>query len=574
MAVVALKARTSETSEPPHHSAGAEGRDRLDSWKEIAVYLKRGVRTAQRWEREERLPVHRHLHDKQGTVYAYASELEVWRNARGQHRPIDSLAVLPFANESSDATLEYLGDGIAESLIHSLSRLPRLRVLARSTVFRFRKRANDPRKVGRALQVGAVLAGRVVLQEDHLMIGVELVEVATGRALWGQQYRRRPGDILRVQEEIAGAIFDALRLRLTSAERTRLTRRSTQSSEAYQLYLKGRFCWNKRTREGLTKGIDYFEQAAEKDTEYTLAYVGLADSYNLLPYYAVMPARDAIPRAKQAARTALEIDDQLAEAHSALAFATWIYDLDWPAAEKGMRRAIELEPTSAIAHNTYGIYLTACGRAEEAIAEMKRAQELEPASSIINATTAWVFYLLRLYDKAIEQAQTMLELDPGFPVAHRYLGLAYEQKRMFPQALEELQRAATLSGGSAENIASLAHAYTMANSGADARKLLHELTQRSAREYVPSYEVAVIYAGLGEKEPAFDWLEKTFEERYHWLNLMGSDPRLAPLRSDARFDDLLRRVGHPTVTHQSEQSRGSQSIAAVRATRRGSRTAR
>jgi tetratricopeptide (TPR) repeat protein len=234
------------------------------------------------------------------------------------------------------------------------------------------------------------------------------------------------------------------------------------------------------------------------------------------------------------------------EAHNALAFATWIYDLDWPAAEKGMRRAIELEPGSAVAHNTYGIYLTACGRGEEAIAEMTRAQELEPASLIINATAGWVFYLLRRYDEAIEQATKMLDLDPNFPVAHRYLGLAYEQKQAFHEAIVELQQAATLSGGSAENVASLAHVYAIANVEAEARKLLHELTKRATREYVPSYEIAVVCAGLGEKEQAFEWLEKAYRERYHWLNLMGVDPRLDSLRFAPHFADLLRRVGIPT----------------------------
>jgi TolB-like protein len=528
---------------------GGTGRasEQLDSWKEIASYLKRGVRTVQRWEREENLPVHRHLHDTLGTVYAYRSELEAWWRARRPRPAIDSLAVLPFANQNSDPNSEYLGDGITESLIHSLSHVPRLRVMARSTVFSSLKRAVDPRKLGRALQVGAVLAGRVLLQGDNLVIGVELVEVASGRELWGEQYRRRLGDLLTVQEEIAREISEALRLRLTPAEQKRLARGSTQSSEAYQLYLRGRFCWNKRTREGLMKGIEYFEQAVERDPGYALAHVGLADSYNLLPYYAVVAPREAIPRATRAARRALEIDDQLAEAHNALAFATWIYDLDWRAAEKGMRRAVGLN-RAAVAHNTYGIYLTACGQVAQAITEMKRAQELEPVSLIINATAGWVFYLLRDYDRAIEQAQKTLDLDPNFPVAHRYLGLAYEQKRMFPEAIEELQWATTLSGGSAENVASLAHAYAVANGGAEAQKLLSDLTERSTREYVPSYEISVIHVGLGEKQQAFEWLEKAYEERYHWLNLMGVDPRLDPLRSDPRFEDLLRRVGLPSYS--------------------------
>jgi tetratricopeptide (TPR) repeat protein len=385
----------------------------------------------------------------------------------------------------------------------------------------------------------------VLLQGDTLVIGVELVEVASGRALWGARYRRPAGDILTVQEDIGREIAEALRLRLTGAEEERLARRPTRSSDAYLLYLKGRFCWNNRTREGLRKGIEYFQQAADRDPGYALAYVGLADSYNLLPYYAVLAPRDALPRAKQAARQALDIDDQLAEARSALAFATWIYDLDWPAAEHGMRHALELRPDSAAAHNTYGIYLAACGRSEEALAEMKRAQELEPVSLIINATAGWVLYLLRRYDQAIEQARTVLELDPRFPVAHRYLGLAYEQKRMFPEAIEALRRADALSDGSAENVASLGHAYAMAGSGAEAETLVRHLTERSRREYVPSYEIAIIYAGLGEKPQAYEWLDRACHERYHWLNLVGVDPRLDPLRADPEFGDLLRRVGVP-----------------------------
>lgn len=544
-------AAATEAQPSPAERGAGRASERLESWKEIASYLRRGARTVQRWERAESLPVHRHLHDKLGTVYAYKSELEAWRHARRPRPAIDSLAVLPFVNESSDANLDYLGDGITESLIHSLSHLPRLQVMARTTVFSHKKRAVAPRKVGRVLQVGAVLAGRVVLQGDSLVIGAELVEVASGRELWGERYRRRLGDILMVQEEIAREISEALRLRLTRTEQERLTRRYTQSIEAYQFYLKGRFCWNKRTQEGLTKGIEYFQQAVEKDPGYALAYVGLADSYNLLPYYAALAPCEAFPRAKQAARRALQIDDQLAEAHTALAFAIWINDLDWPAAERGMRRAVELKPSSAVARNTYGIYLAACGRGEEAIAEMKRAQELEPVSLIINATAGWVFYLLGNYDQAIEQAQKTLELAPDFPVVHRYLGLAYEQKQMFAEAVQELQRAAALSGGSAENIASLGHAYAMAQDGAEAQKLLGELMERSNREYVPSYEIAMVYTGLGEKYQAFDWLEKAYHERYHWLNLMGVDPRLDPLRSDLRFEDLLQRVGSPG-THPAQ----------------------
>lgn len=542
--------RTPEATELRTRAAAGDADragERLDSWKEIAGYLRRAVRTVQRWEREEQLPVHRHLHETLGTVYAYRSELEAWRKARRARPSIDSLAVLPFAIPGSDASLEYLGDGIAESLIHSLSHLPGLRVMAHSTVFGPKKRTGDPRRVGRALRVGAVLTGRVLLQGDNLVIGVELVEVASGRALWGARYRRGAGDILTVQEEIAREISEALRLRLTGAEQERLARRPTRSSDAYQLYLKGRFCWNQRTREGLTKGIEYFQQAVEKDPDYALAYVGLADSYNLLPYYAVLAPRDALPRAKQAARQALDIDDQRAEAHSALAFATWIYDLDWPAAEQGLRRALELRPDSAVAHNTYGIYLAACGRSEHALAEMKQAQELEPVSLIINATAGWVWYLLRRYDQAIEQAQKMLELDRSFPVAHRYLGLAYEQKRMFPEAIEAFRRAEALSRGSAENVASLGHAYAMKGSRAEARKLLLHLTERARREYVPSYEIAVVYAALGERQRAYEWLDTAFQERYHWLNLVGVDPRLDPLRADPEFGDLLRRIGVPAL---------------------------
>ncbi len=460
-------------------------------------------------------------------------------------KAIDSLAVLPLVNAGGDPETEYLSDGITESLINSLSRLPDLRVMARSTVFRYKGKEVDPLEAGRELRVRAVLTGRVLHRGDSLIAKAELVDLSDGSQLWGEQYSRKISDIFAVEEEIAQQILGALRVRLTGEEREGVTRRYTESSEAYHLYLKGRFYWNKRTSEGVRRGIEYFSRAIEADPEYALAYAGLADGYDILGFYTVLPPREAFPKAKAAASRALEIDGSLAEARTSLAYARHYYDWDWAEAEREYRRAIELNPGYPTAHGFYANYLTTMGRQEEALAECQRAQELDPLSLILNTAMGWAHYFARRYDDAIRHIQKALEMDSTFVPAHWFLGNAYVQKRMDREAIEELHRAVEFSAGGTLMMAALAQAHATFGRRSEAEEMISELEALSATKYVSAYYVALIHAALGDPDAAFRRLEKAYEERSHGLTFLAVEPQWDSLRSDPRFADLLRRVGLP-----------------------------
>ncbi len=482
-----------------------------------------------------------------GLALAALLTLATWFTVfRGRGEAIDSLAVLPFVNVSADPNTEYLSDGITEGLINSLSRLPNLRVVSRSSVFRYKGRDIDPRAAARELGVHAVLMGRVVQRGDHLSVSAELVDVRDDRQLWGEQYNRKLADILGVQEEISREISEKLRLHLTGEEKTRVAKRPTENIEAYQLYLKGRYYWNKRTEDGFRKASEYFSQAAEKDRNYALAHAGLAESYILLGNYGLLPAKEAFAKAREAATKALELDDTLAEAHNALATVKENYDWDWPGAEREFRRAIELNPGYATAHQWYGELLSELGRHEEALAEIKRAQQLDPLSLIINTVSGKLLLYAGRNDFAIEQLRKTLEIEPNFAHAHWYLGIAYVRKGAFAEAIAEFQRATTLSPNILQYKGGLAHAYARAGKSAEARKLLSELKEHSKRRYVSWSDLAAIYAGLGEKDQAFACLEKAYEQRdarlVGWVN---ASPLFDPLRSDPRYRDLPRRIGLP-----------------------------
>jgi len=451
------------------------------------------------------------------------------------HGAIDSIAVLPFINASANPTAEELSDSITDNIFNNLSQLPNLRLKSRSAVSRYRGREADPEAVGRELKVHSVLTGMVSQRGEDLSINLELVDVLHSNVLWSEQYKLKVADISAVQEEIAREISEKLRLRLSGAEKKRL--------EAYQLYLKGRHYWSKRTKEELQQAIKYFQQATETDAKFAPAYAGLADCYNMLVIYGTLPPKMAFPVAKAAAEKALALDETLAEAHTSLAYAKWKYDWDWKGAERDFKRALDLNPGYAPAHQFYASYLATVGRPEEAVEEAKRTQKLDPLSLISNADLAWNYYLAHKYDQAIEQSRSTLELDPNFFPAHRYLGLAYEQKAMYAEAIAELNKAATLSNGSAQMKATLAHAYAMAGKAGEARKILNELEETAKQRYVSPYDIATIYAALGEQNRAFDWLEKAYEERSGWLAYLKINPILDNLHSDPRFADLLRRIG-------------------------------
>jgi TolB-like protein len=467
--------------------------------------------------------------------------------SRGKTAARNSIAVLPFTNASGDPDVEYLSDGITETLINSLSQLPDVRVLARSTTFRFKGKDTDPRAVGKQLGVDAVLTGSVVQRGDSLTVQADLVDVADGSQLWGERYNRRLTDLLAIQGEIAQGIGGKLRLRLSDAEQRKLTRRYTESTEAYQLYLRGRYFWNKRTEEGIRKGVEYFRQAIESDPNYPLPYAGLADSYNFLGAFglAILSPGEAMPRAKAAAMRALELDESLAEAHASLAFVRLYHDWDWPGAEREFQRAIELNPNYAPAHQWYSHLLMAGGRTGESISAARRAAEIDPLSLPAIMNLGWQYHWAGEYDLAVEHLRKLLEMDPNFEQGRWGLGLAYEQKGMFEEAVAEFQRTVALSGGRPVYVAALGHACAVGGRKAEAARAGDELEGLSKSRYVPPYWMATLYAGLGDEDRAFGWLEKAYEERSGGLIWLGVDPRMGGLRSDPRFADLLRRVGLP-----------------------------
>ena len=454
---------------------------------------------------------------------------------------ISSLAVLPFENVSADPETEYVSDGITESLINRLAQIPRLLVMARSTVFRYKGRMADPIAIGRELEVGAILTGRVLERAGTLMISAELADVATGWRLWGEQYNRKPTDILAVQEEIAEQISGRLRLPLTGQEKKRLAKQPTHDTEAYHIYLRGRYWWNKRTREGLERGIEYFKRAIAKDANFALAYTGLSDSYYLLAAtgFAGLPSREAVPLAKAAAFQALEIDETLAEAHASMA-SVYANEWNWARAEREYLRAIELNPAYATVRHWHAFYLAAMGRVEEAVAEGTRARELDPLSIIINRDLALLLTYARRPDETIAQYDRTLELDPDFALAHQGLGRAYLMKEMHEEAIAHIERAVKLAPENVAMRAAQAHAYGLVERKDEAREILAGLLERSAQAHVPGTTIAVVYLGLGEENTALDWLEKAAEQRDDGLLLMKVHPIFDCLRGTQRFQEILR----------------------------------
>ncbi len=475
-----------------------------------------------------------------------AAGLSLFLHARNTEVAIESIAVLPFEDQNHDLDTEYLSDGVTESIINSLTQLPNLRVIARSSVFRYKGKQTDPVTVANELGVRGVLTGRIMQRGENLTISAELIDARDKKQLWGERYERKVSDLLSVQRDIAQEITDNLRLKLSGAEKDRLTKHYTENPEAYQLYLKGRYFLNARTEESTGKAIEYFQQAIAKDPVYALAYSGLADSYSALafPIEAVTP-REAMPKAKEAAMTALAIDNALAEAHASLGYVKFYFDWDWPGAETEFKRGIELNPAYAEGHHYYSHYLVAMGRDEESLTESRRCLELEPLNLLLNVHLGWHYLYARQYDQAVNQLQKTLEMDANFAQTHRWLGLALEQQTRSAEAIEELQKAITLFGGNTLTEAELAHAHAVSGKRDEAQKELARLKETAQHKYVPAYQIAAIYAGLGEKDQAFAWLDKAYDERSDLLVNLKRQQEFDGLRSDPRFSDLLRRVGLP-----------------------------
>jgi len=472
--------------------------------------------------------------------------LGMFLHARNTEVAIDSIAVLPFQNRSTEPDSEYLSEGLAESLIYRLSQLPNLKVSPTSLVFRYKGQEMDPIKVGKDLGVSAVLSGRIIQRGDNLTISAELVDVRYNKLLWGEQYDRKTSELLATQREIAREIVDTLKLKVSGQERG-LVKHYTESNEAYQLYMKGRFYYNKRTEEGLQKSLEYFQQAIEKDAAFALAYSGLADTYDLLgapDAGGTTSPNKALPKAKAAALKAIEIDGTLAEPHVSLAHVKYYYDRDWPGAEREFKRAIELNPNYPQAHHWYAIYLVWVGRTNEGLAEIRRAQELDPLSLPINMTLGWCLCDAHQMDEGIDQLRKTIEMDPGFLVAHNRLALCYERKGMYDAAIAEFQKISDL-GAKSLAIAELGQAYAASGKRGEAQKALAELQELSKQRYISPSVFALIYAALGDKDQAFAWLDKSIDEHDLVTARLKVDARFDNLRSDPRFAEIVKRVGLP-----------------------------
>jgi TolB-like protein/Tfp pilus assembly protein PilF len=460
------------------------------------------------------------------------------------HKVDKSIAVLPFENASNEPNTEYLSEGISEALINSLSELQQLRVIARPTAFRYKGKDVDPRQVGRELGVTAVLTGKVRQMQDALNVQVDLVDAVTGAQIWGAGYDRNIADLVAVKQAIAQEITAKLKLKLSSEEQRLLVKRDSTNAEAYQFYLRGRYFWNKRTSDGIKQAIEYFQQSVERDPNFALGYVGLADSYIGLTFYNFAAPHETMPKAKESAIKALALDNTLAEAHTSLAHVLMNYDWNWSEAEKEFKRSIELKPDYATAHEWYAIhYLTATGRLEEAVQEMKKALELDPASLVMNTFMGATLYYAGRYDEAIDQCRRTIQMDPNFAVAHWHLGLAYEQKQILDAATEEFKKAISLSEGSPLMRAALGRAYAESQKKYEANEMLSELNDLAKRQYVSAYEVAKIYVALGNSEQAFQLLAKAYAEHSFHLPNLNVCPQLKPVRSDPRFRDLVQRIG-------------------------------
>jgi serine/threonine-protein kinase len=462
---------------------------------------------------------------------------------RTSKKSIDSIAVLPFANAMKDPESEYLSDGITEGIINKLSQLPKLKVMARSTVFRYKGRDADAQTVGRELRVRAVLSGRLQHVGDRIVIGVELVDSLDGAQLWGETYNRRLADLVELQEEVSREIADRLSIRLTGAEKKKLRKKSTENSAAYQLYLKGRYQWNKRTEDGLKRGIALFNEAIENDPSFASAYAGLADSYVTLATNIPLPPLETMPKAKAAAERAIAIDDGLAEAWSSLASVQWWFDWNWEAAEQSYKRAIAANPNYATAHDGYAMLLCARGRFDEAIEQITRAGDLDPLSRIIAVHAGWPFYFARDYESAIRRFRKALELDEHFIPAHGWLGMALGQQHRYREALEAFQRALDVDRIPIL-MAMLGHTHAIAGNREQAQEALTVLDYESRSRYISPYDTAVIHAGLGDHEAAIAKLQAAFGDRSAWMVFMEVDPRLDGLRGERQFVRLLERFGN------------------------------
>ena len=472
------------------------------------------------------------------------------RNSKEAAVPLNavkSVVVLPFENLSGDKDQQYFTDGMTDELIAHLAKVRSLRVISRTSAMEYKGTHKTLSEIARDLNVDAVVEGTVLRAGNRVRITAELVQVATDRHLWAETYQSELGDILKLQSEVASAIVNEIRINLTPEDQQRLASTRPVSAEGYEDYLKGRFYWNKRSEEGLNKAIEYFQLATQKDPHSALAFAGLADCYSIIGSAIVgtVPAREVAPKARAAALQALELDGSLAEAQTSLATVRFNYDWDWAAAANGFRRSIELNPSYATAYQRYSLYLAALGHTQESLSQMNRARDLDPLSISTNFSLGWRLYMGRQYDQAIEQLRNTLDMDPNFTLPRMVLGQAYEQKGAYPQAIAELQKAVSISHDSPPMLGALGHAYGLAGMRPEAEKILSQLGEQSQKKYVSPFYIALVYAGLHENKQSLDWLEKAYEDHSNAIIFMKVDPELSGLRSEPRFQELLRRLALP-----------------------------
>lgn len=568
--------------------------ERLDSWKAIAAYLKRDERTVRRWEKEG-LPVHRHLHAKKASVYAYPAEIDLWWKNGGDGRlasvpiaaprrrfgavlavcllllavgagwawlsyrtpdrliakAITSIAVLPLDNLSGDTQQDYLADGMTEALISELGKISALRVASRTSAMSYKGRKKPLDQIARELAVDTIVEGSVVHESGRARVSVQLIRTNPERQLWSKHYETDFSSILTLQRDVARAIAREIQANLTPQERKLLAKSRPVDAEAYEAYLKGRYHWNQASAQGLLKARESFEKAISKDPGFAPSYVGLADTYSW-SYRWALPSlplpREAFSKARSAALKAIELDDTLAEAHTALAYITEGHDRDWAAAENRYRRAIELNPNHANARHLYALYLAIPRRFDEALVQIRRAEELDPHSRPIKLAIGVLYFWSGQFDRAIQHWRMTQELEFDFPHTHYMLGLAYTAKGMYSDAIAAHHKGIALTGESARSLALLALAYGKAGQNIEARKILQKLNERAQREYVSGYDMAVAYAGLGNKEEALHWLEEAFRAGDQELPGLNRAPWWwDSLRDDLRFQDLVRRMQLPPI---------------------------
>ena len=576
----------------------------LDSWKAIALYLQRDVTTVQRWEKQEGMPVHRHLHHKRGSVYALSSELDAWRQSRklrfddvqepapeapaGSDRQqttvpggrrwvvlsaaavvlaalltlvyvatrsragdagrpkIRSLAVLPLQNLSGDPSQDYMADGMTEELIGRLSGIHGLRVISRTSSMHFKNTQLALPEIARMLAVDAIVEGSLVREGQQIRVHAQLIRAATDEHIWAGEYQRNYESILEVQGEVARSIVEQIALNLTPEERARLATGRPVDPRAYENYLKGRYYFSQRTEDALHKSIGSFQQAITSDPAYAPAYSGLAEAYAMLGFRGSMPSKDALSGAKKAALKAIELDDSLAEPHASLAFIAETYDWDWPGAEREYKQALQLNPSYAQAHNWYAGYLTYTGRFNEGIAEAIRARDLDPLSLPLNNALAGRLLAAARYDEALAQVQRTLDLDEHFAPAHQTMGWIYLHSEKQKESIREFQHALELSGAEDTDIQlDLGFACAVSGQQEEARRILVKLEQMHQQGIAPSASVAILYGALGESGQAFAWLEKAYQERDPQLTYLKAGRRFEPMRKDPRFGQFVRRVGLP-----------------------------